>query len=49
MKFEPKPSEEDKDQGIYYWKITIKPGSTFKNISFSVEAPETANVEEMLY
>lgn len=50
IKFEPKPSEEDKDRGIYYWKITIKPGSTFKiNISFSVEAPETANVEEMLY
>ncbi len=50
IKFEPKPTEEDKDRGIYYWKITIKPGDIFKiKTSFSVEAPETANVEEMLY
>ncbi|MEO0124536.1 MAG: mucoidy inhibitor MuiA family protein [candidate division WOR-3 bacterium] len=50
IKLEPKPSEEDKDRGIYYWKVTIKPGETFKiKSSFSVEAPETANVEEMLY
>ncbi len=50
IKFEPKPNEEDKDRGIYYWKITIKPGGSFKiTTSFSVEAPETSNVEEMLY
>jgi len=50
IKFDPKPSEEDKNRGIYYWKVTIKPGESFKiNTSFSVEAPETANVEEMLY
>lgn len=43
-------NEEDKDRGIYYWKITIKPGGSFKiTTSFSVEAPETANVEEVLY
>lgn len=50
INFEPKPTEEDKDRGIYYWKITIKPGGSFKiTTSFSVEAPETANVEKMLY
>ncbi|MGB9721190.1 MAG: mucoidy inhibitor MuiA family protein [bacterium] len=50
IKFEPKPSEEDKDRGIYYWNITIKPTEVFKiKTSFSVEAPETSNIEEMLY
>ncbi len=50
IKFEPKPSEEDKDRGIYYWKVTIKPGETFKiKTFFSVEAPADSNVEEMLY
>jgi len=50
VKLEPRPSEEDKARGIYYWRVTIKPGETFKiKTSFSVEAPETANVEEMLY
>ncbi len=50
IKFEPKPSEEDKDRGIYYWKVTIKPGEVFKiKTFFSVEAPESSNVEEMLY
>ncbi len=50
ISFEPKPTEEDKDRGIYYWRITIKSGETVKiNTSFSVESPESANVEQLLY
>jgi len=46
VRFEPKPTEENKDQGIYTWKIVLQPKAKFTiKVSFSVEAPGEAEVQ----
>jgi len=46
IKFEPKPTEEDKDRGIYYWRIPIDANCELKiDVWFTVEAPSKAEIE----
>jgi uncharacterized protein (TIGR02231 family) len=49
IKLEPKPSEEDKDQGIYYWHVLIGAGDEYIiNVSFTVEAPRGVEVQGLM-
>ncbi len=49
LKFEPKPTEEDKDQGIYYWRTAITPTSEYKiTVSFTVEAPRGREIQGLV-
>jgi hypothetical protein len=49
VKFEPEPSEQEKDLGIYYWKGEIEPEKEIKiNVSFVVESPEGARIEGLI-
>ncbi len=46
VRFEPKPTEENKDQGIYTWKVVLQPKAKFViKVSFSVEAPGEAEIQ----
>jgi uncharacterized protein (TIGR02231 family) len=48
-KLEPEPTEEDKDRGIYYWRIPIAAGAEYKiTVSFTVEAPADREIEGLL-
>lgn len=50
VKFDVKPDEEDKDLGIYTWKVAVKPGVEFKVVvAFTVESPENVTVDNLLY
>ena len=49
IKFEPKPTEEDKDRGIYYWHVPINAGEDYTiTISFTVEAPREISIEGLM-
>ncbi len=49
IKFEPEPSEQEKDSGIYYWKGEIRPEKEIKiSISFVVESPEGVRIEGLM-
>uniref|UniRef100_A0A7V0Z3Q1 Mucoidy inhibitor MuiA family protein n=1 Tax=candidate division WOR-3 bacterium TaxID=2052148 RepID=A0A7V0Z3Q1_UNCW3 len=49
IKFEPEPSEQEKDSGIYYWKGEIEPEKAIKiSISFVVESPEVVRIEGLM-
>jgi uncharacterized protein (TIGR02231 family) len=49
IKFEPKPTEEDKDRGIYYWKIPLGANDEYKiSVSFTVEVPANRNIQGLM-
>ncbi|MEO0185205.1 MAG: DUF4139 domain-containing protein [candidate division WOR-3 bacterium] len=49
VKFEPEPSEQEKDLGIYYWKGELGPDKELKvSVSFVVESPEGARIEGLV-
>jgi hypothetical protein len=49
IKFEPKPTEEDKDLGIYYWRVPINADAEYRiTISFTVEAPRDSEIEGLM-
>jgi len=49
IKLEPKPTEEDKDLGIYYWRVPIAAGGEYRiKVSFTVEAPAGREIEGLL-
>ncbi|UCG91353.1 MAG: DUF4139 domain-containing protein [candidate division WOR-3 bacterium] len=49
IKCEPKPTDEDKDLGIYYWRVPLSSGTEYKiNISFTVEAPSDVQIEGLI-
>lgn len=49
VKIEPKPTEEDKDQGIYYWKVGLDAGEEHKiSISFSVEVSSDQEIQGLI-
>ncbi len=46
VKFSTKPSEEEKERGLYFWKPTIGAGKEYKIVvSFSVEIPVDSQIE----
>ena len=50
IKFNPKPTEENKEQGIYYWRIDLTQGQEIKiTVSFTVEAPEKVTIQNLMY
>ncbi len=50
IKFNPKPTEENKEQGIYYWRIDLAQGQEIKiTVSFTVEAPEKVTIQNLMY
>lgn len=50
VKFDPKPSEENKELGIYYWRVELKPGESFDiTVSFTVEAPAEVTIQNLMY
>ncbi len=50
IKFNPKPSEENKEQGIYYWRLDLVQGQEIKiTVSFTVEAPEKVTIQNLMY
>lgn len=49
VKFEPKPTQEDTDLGVYYWQMPISSGKEYKiTISFTVEAPRDREIEGLM-
>jgi uncharacterized protein (TIGR02231 family) len=49
IRLEPKPTEEDKDRGFYYWRIPIGAGTEYKiTVSFTVEVPANREIEGLL-
>ncbi len=49
LEFDPKPIEEDKDRGIYYWKVGLKPYEKYAiTVSFTVEAPGKREIEGLM-
>ncbi|MDH4210809.1 MAG: DUF4139 domain-containing protein [candidate division WOR-3 bacterium] len=49
VKLEPKPTEENKDRGIYYWRVPIAAGAEYKiMVSFTVEAPADREIDGLL-
>lgn len=49
VKLEPKPTEEDKDRGIYYWEVPLNPGAEYKiTVSFTVEAPADEEIQGLM-
>lgn len=50
IKFNPKPTEENKEQGIYYWRLDLTQGQEAKiTVSFTVEAPEKVTIQNLMY
>ena len=49
IKLEPKPDEEDKDLGIYYWRLALGAGKKFIiTVNFTVEAPKDREIEGLM-
>lgn len=49
VELEPKPTEEDKDRGIYYWRVPIAAGDEYKvTVGFTVEMPADTEIEGLL-
>lgn len=50
IKLTPKPTEEDKDRGIYYWDVPVGANGEYKiTVSFVVEAPPEIDIESQVY
>jgi uncharacterized protein (TIGR02231 family) len=49
IRITPKPTKDEKERRIYYWKVGIGAGKEYKiTVSFSVEAPYDAQVEGLM-
>ncbi|MGB9721194.1 MAG: DUF4139 domain-containing protein [bacterium] len=49
VKFEPEPSDQEKDAGIYYWKGELGSEEEIKiSVSFVVESPEGSKIEGLV-
>lgn len=49
IKLDPKPTEDQKDDGIYNWRVPLAAGAEYKiTVSFTVEVPSGREVEGLL-